>query len=764
MHVENDIESGGWLVYLNGIEVPAESCTVDAQVSGIPQASVTFPPDNLIKRIGSKDRVRLTIFYQDIYYTASQDEDPDWRLMFDGEIVDYQYSKTSGGRKIQYTAVDMIATLTKIFPVFVSGVTSIIEKETQTSRNASTAALHPSAQTYSLFTIGLASGEVIRRPYEFVLNIFRLLLGENADSNAQSVVAKQWFQRWVERTRMIRRILPSLNLIDSTPDGTGGFPILKAAQDKKVIDSLSKEGDRIANNVSYYRLIQHLFQRVYYELNPVLAPPIVGVDNLTRYPTGPPSFSDQVDEIDQVDERDNIGNTDIPRGRIVNNLGQHITQPKNHFGLPPRCNVFWPSMVESHSYSENFSTQPTRTYLGNPHIFQSLTGDDGERDILNNAMTQAYPKEAERMLLRRKETADPKVNVDNFLVYPEEFFKGPVYQRLNAPGWFDYVISDKQDPNDARIQKLYTAMEHHRKRLSKRNGGLTCLFNPYVVVGQPCVVIDDVQSNNHLFGYVTSISHTFTQNSMTTRVQYSFAQLFSEFFEELITLRAEFDDSKMSRVDEDGEELVGNRDILFAPIHPIEFNRKRFQRFEDANKHYDALLYQAQGLDNAVFDWREYVGVNTELTYENTFTIVSDDVADIQEIEIKLEDSNAVEYGDGIVPVFDVFKKHRTYMESPRAAMEFVSRPVCTMKEYSDFHHLYGGVEGERLPENPREGKAAPYWVKILQLTQGPGEEPGELTTGGRCEILDVDTVRNWEKRLLRYRQKVYYNDAPVKG
>lgn len=762
-------EPAGWLVYFNGIEIPAVSVQVSGGVSRIPEARITLPPDVLMNRIGAEDRVRVSIFYYDIYYTATQGIKPDWRLLFDGEIVDYGYSKSAESRELYYIAVDMSAVLTQLFPMFISNVAELTTNEMGSGSSTVATTTSPLMTTFHLMNVGLGDNEIVRRPFDFVMNILRLLTGEGVPEGIRSVIATNWFAPWAKRTGFLRRFMASYDMPGegTVNDGSGGFPILKAAQDYTAVTALANNGDRIAGNSGYYQLIQELFGRMYYDLNTILAPPYVQVNATTFYPVDAPTVSfDTGDSPEYVpltpDAATYVPPIQVRLEEIVTEdpyvtlsrgtthiIAQHVTQPKNFFGIPPRCNVFWPAMLLQHSFSENFAVQPTRTYIGNP-TFLNLTNPDGSggiTEIAEHALTVGYPHEADRMLSERKITGNGKheTNVHNFLVFSEEFYKGPVYNQLNTPTWFSFLASSNGGEG-ARLQRLYAAMEHVRTRLSHRNGSVATIFNPYIITGQPCVTVDNEHSGQHVYGYAMSVSHNLSQTNMSTTVAYTYAQPFEDFFETMVKQRTQFP----QEVDT----------TMFAPAHPLEELRTKFQTNKHAAEYFNRLYYNGKSSD-PLFRWEEVFGVRRS-DVEGNSSEELERIETLPQTSMVMTPPNSVsDDNTGYVPRFAVKPEYERYTKSPRSAMEYASRPVCTLEEYIDFHGDMGRREGLRGINNPTEGKVAPYYVKILHFRPGPGVEPGETVYGARCTTTDTDTRRNWETRFLRYRDKVYNQRHP---
>jgi len=651
-----------------------------------------MPPSPYLRGLGREDRVRCTVFYLDHHAY----DNPTFCLLFDGEIVETSTTITAEQRSITFTAVDMIAILTQFFPYFIQNTDTLVEAELGTSNNNVSSVQAPFPRTTVLFNEQLANpGQKVVRPFDVFMNVIELCLGTGVEEDDRSVVATQFFSRWEGRTRMRWRCVPSDRMRDV--EGVGVFPILRMAQDESVLDAVTAIGDRVATSGSYYQMLQSIFQHVYYDLHMGLAPCFVGLNDKLREVDG-----------EYVD------------GVNVPGLTQYITKPRIYYGIPPRFNVVWPSMTISHNSAENYASQPTRTYLGDPHIFRVIAPDKRVTTLIERAMTVAFPPEAQQMLSRRKDSAS--VNQDNFLVFPEEFYKGPVYQNIDTPSWFAYMSSSKDSAEAPRAQILYAAMEHYRARGAHRNGSVTMVFNPYISHGFPLVVIDGTINKTHVLADALSVSHTLTHTSMTTSVSYSFAQDFVEFMEQYVGLRALY-----------GENLGA---VSYAPFHPIRELRERFQIQANAKAYYQQLFYKANPDAPSTFNYDEEIG----LVLDKTLGPLEYGVRAIPD------------YDTGYIPTFVARKERQTHRE----AMKYVSRPVCTLDEYITFNAERGVRERLVPTSDPLYGKGAPYYAKILALVPGPGERPGVKTDGSQCSVLDTDTRVNWEARLLAYREDVY--------
>lgn len=691
---------GSWLVYFNGIEVPAESVQIRAGVGQIPECTVTTAPSPLLRGLGREDRVRCTVFYLDLHYY----DKPTFCLLFDGEIVEQQVNITAEARNMSFTAIDLIAILTQFFPYFVQNTSTLVESQVGTSRNQVTTTTAPFPRTTVLFNTQLANpGEPVRRPFDVFINLIELCLGTSVAEDDRSVVATQFFSRWEARTKLRQRCAPSDTVADVKDVGV--FPLLRMAQDESVLDAVTAIGDRIATAGSYYQMIQAVFQHVYYDLHMGLAPSLVGVDPTNKETNG--VFVD---------------------GLNAPALVQYITKPRIYYGIAPRFNVVWPHMLVSHSSAENYAAQPTRTYLGNPHLFRIIAPGKPVNAFTERAMTVAYPPEAQEMLDKRKESAS--VNQDNFLIYAEEFFKGPVYQNIDTPTWFAYMAAAKDETEAPRAQVLYAALEHFRARGAQRNGSVSMTFNPYVSHGFPLVVLDGTYNKSHVFADAVAVSHTLTHTSMSTSVSYSYAQDFNEFMEHYIGLRALYGSS------------LGP--VTYAPYHPIKEIRERFQVPANAAAYYRRLFYQANPDEPAVFDYDEEIG----LVLDGTLGPLEYGVRALPD------------YDTGYVPRFVAKRENLSHPD----AMKYCARPVCTLDEFITFCGAIGVRDGLVEIDDPNQGKGAPYYSRIMNLKPGPGDPPGVKTDGSQCSVLDADTRVNWEARLLAYRRQVYFTNSHLPG
>lgn len=130
-------------------------------------------------------------------------------------------------------------------------------------------------------------------------------------------------------------------------------------------------------------------------------------------------------------------------------LGQYFVKPEMLFGIPPHCNVVFPSMKTGMMYDESYKNQPTRTYVNDAVMTQLLRASGANRHFLLHALSVGYPEEA-NALMEHKAGGDvegPTLRATpallesgkNLLIWPEEFFAGPKTAKYPIPKWLSML-------------------------------------------------------------------------------------------------------------------------------------------------------------------------------------------------------------------------------------------------------------------------------------------------------------------------------------
>ena len=422
-----------FIVYINGVEIPAHEVSVHYGIWQIPQASIVLPPAVDIIGIGREDRLSAAIFYLDQFYSKDGTiiEEPTYRLLFDGEIVGSSYQVTGTMRTITLTAVGHMGIFTQMFPFFIRSINELVAEKTGNFHDRIAFTDNPIVS--HLWYRGLdAQSEVpIRRPFDFVENLFNAVVSPQ-QSEQRSSAAQDFFAKWMRMHNFHNRWLPCpyLETQDLNINDNGIFPILKAVQSNESLNALQNRSQRIGSEGSFWDVFQGIFSTVYYEILQIPAPPVYSVELGTGVILGSAQWASD-EESAAYPETDFFTSSkeggfvkeddfDPPVKRVISNpdneplnprqpvrIASNLTKPQLPFTVPPFCNVIFPSQTQSKTYNENYATQPTRIYISDPSLIQRLQMDP------RNPMTQitlfntqvAFPREANEAArrLRKKE-------------------------------------------------------------------------------------------------------------------------------------------------------------------------------------------------------------------------------------------------------------------------------------------------------------------------------------------------------------------------
>ncbi len=469
----NKAKVNDYLVYICGVEVPVLSVSLSSSVWAIPTANIQMPADRNLKRLGAEDRVRVTIFYLDtVYY------DGEYCLIFDGEIVSIGYSSSARAANLSLTCRGLASAFESLKMFFLSSMPNFVKAATGNPdadavvAGASYAKLFPASLFYS--NLSSADNAPILRPYDFVENVFKMMAGLEAappalvdalqksykdgatPSDTKSVIATHWFNRWLHRTNFMDQWLPLPGYETFFTDKDSLFPVLRTIQQSSAIDALVKMASNIGDSGSVWELLRQVFVTLYYEVSILLTPPALAVKAKSLKVRG--GFETK------------IGNDQL-------RLGTHVTKPQMLFGVPPACNVIWKSLVISLSYSEDYASQPTRLRASAGQHMNTYAPDGsrrapGAQELINREMSVAFPPIAQYQLDQRigreEKDGDFSRNPHNFLVWPEEFFKGPVTSHRQIPRWFQYLANAQAEPSSIGIEADFSTPRAFMITLSGR--------------------------------------------------------------------------------------------------------------------------------------------------------------------------------------------------------------------------------------------------------------------------------------------------------
>jgi hypothetical protein len=437
------------IVYVNGIEVPVIRISRRYGVWQVPEVQVSMVPDPVLTRLGAEDRVQLEVFYLDDT-AVDPSVAPQFRLWFDGEITGWGYQSLSSGRVITFTAVAQIAIFTQLFVQFLTTFDDLLGHSTLPGVD-STGVGVPTSQIvfpFSLFKQGLIPGgglaqdtSSIVRPFDFLYNVIRNMIGAQVPREQQTIPAANFFSRWARLTNFHNRFVAS-PFFDEIVDNPNVFPVLRALQNVSAVDTIARNLiPNVQNSGSLWDMLQLVFQTMLFEIAMIPSMPLVAT-SLASGLVQQTNFADHVLAFDPAH---------IPDGAFVAALAgdsrkatprripSYFPKPQTLFGIAPSCNVIFPSQLVALSYDENYATQPTRLYFNDETLLNLLRiPRGGYRDTVHNALTIAYPPEADAAMHARARGGG-KFNGKNLLLWPEEFFKGPVLDRRDVPPWLFFL-------------------------------------------------------------------------------------------------------------------------------------------------------------------------------------------------------------------------------------------------------------------------------------------------------------------------------------
>jgi hypothetical protein len=447
-----------FIVYINGVEVPAKSVNLRYGVWQIPEMQIDMVADPTITRLGAEDRVQVAVFYLDDTDVVPEVK-PEFRLFGEGEITGWGYRNTSKGRMISFTVVNQIAVFTQLFTQFMLSVDSSLGPLT----GPPGASLQPSSDLIyplSLFTEGLIpstgeKGAFISRPFDFLYNTVRGMMSSKIPADRRSIPAANFFTRWARLNNFHNRFAAT-PFFDEITDNANVFPVLRALQNTSAIDVLVKNLlPNIQNAGSFWDMLQVVYASMFMEIAMIPSMPLVTVDlasNLVQQTDFSEHklirsvlvdgvvrrYGNPVDELSAPPDAWVSALRSDGRKAKPKRIQTYFAKPQMLFSVPPACNAIFPSQIITLAYEENYATQPTRLYFNDETLTKLMRSpQNGVTDTINNALSAGYPFEAD--LGAKLQNKYGVFNGKNFLLYPEEYFKGPVMDRRDVPPWLNWL-------------------------------------------------------------------------------------------------------------------------------------------------------------------------------------------------------------------------------------------------------------------------------------------------------------------------------------
>jgi hypothetical protein len=214
-----------------------------------------------------------------------------------------------------------------------------------------------------------------------------------------------------------------------------------------------------------------------------------------------------------------------------------LIMPDLFFGVAPRCNVLFPDMYYTLSYSRDVSSEVTRFQLSTAEDKTLFNATGGVDQIHFYAPSTDELSSMQSKILSSKDTNKTEDAWTGNRLLNHELMTGikPEFSSMNRMMLEQALLEDRKE-KPAR-DDFYIRIANYqflKKRLASRNMSVTGIFNPSAVVGLPMIVIDSAHSETsepsrtgresmaeQFIGMVVSLSHSLTQQGGSTSYQLS---------------------------------------------------------------------------------------------------------------------------------------------------------------------------------------------------------------------------------------------------
>lgn len=234
-----------------------------------------------------------------------------------------------------------------------------------------------------------------------------------------------------------------------------------------------------------------------------------------------------------------------------------VVKPETLFVNAPSCNLIFPVIKSQISYTRSFKQEPTRLIqISDPVAALQGAANPTPTQLLCMMFTEQEDSGTTRnglpmykqyvMSLGEHSNLTDKVHpMTNLTEYEKAngircstsnkgadlylFLKSDLAASAQGSDDEQYVISLASDTSDMSgvgntLAKL-ARYELLRQRYVTRTGSIEMYFNPYIVPGFPFVSIETTENGLNIYGYVTSVVHSFTDRSWSTTVNFNCAHM-----------------------------------------------------------------------------------------------------------------------------------------------------------------------------------------------------------------------------------------------
>ena len=236
---------------------------------------------------------------------------------------------------------------------------------------------------------------------------------------------------------------------------------------------------------------------------------------------------------------------------------QFFVKPETIFYAVPACNVIYPEEYETYSLATNPAGEPTRGYFRAPTFFT-----EGSIDTIQGQMTdieyiipqdiyyESRPLTLEEMIRgpvymqqdfnfymidalayglgtkkkkKKKETEKKTVPILNPTAKDKDELWEKIEKQIGEENETEYTEATLK-----WILSQIAAYTFFKQKTAQRSIGLSITFNPFILTGEPALLVYYPKEGGHMVGYVVQTSHMISQQGARTSISLTNVRTYDE--------------------------------------------------------------------------------------------------------------------------------------------------------------------------------------------------------------------------------------------
>ena len=502
-------------LFIDGYEVPVSQMQASFQDGGPSSASISVIPTDKFFEI--KPRSLVCLFYLHTGYeskvqiSGNYSSALDYKLIFVGEYIGYQFQKSPSGRVVQMNCAD----LTNYFDSIKQHMVSYKSNGLAMTENALIGVQFDKSKSTTL-------GKDIAESVTNWMAASKVGGKVSPALGIQRIIRESFFSSNIYWSKAYNKVRIG-SLITALPEDSSSAELFNFKAFKKYIKLVMAGGGSLA---SLRQMLGIISSPILY--NSVSVPcPIYRKDDAYQGMTR--------DQINQTSLKNLIADQE------KETIASVIWKPDFWFAPPPACNCIFPDQYFSVSFGRAFLQEPTRlqlrtevqmrrhqylksravynpwqyTFGGGQPLYPAQYGVTAGAHYLRDRTYAPNFAGFKKLLEKPSKGGGYKARLHEVLL-PHEKFVGPNTVMVGE-GAFSRYATLKERRN---YYSFYTDFLFWKYYYGSRNGQVAMKFNPNIVPGFSCVVFDKFDSDNpvHFVGYITSVNHSIGQGGASTSV------------------------------------------------------------------------------------------------------------------------------------------------------------------------------------------------------------------------------------------------------